>query len=250
MHRIDTATAQVDKFGVGKNGFTAGNPQSGTPATDLDNDYFDMLQEELAKVVESTGVELDKEKHDQLLTALKYLFQSKDATLTAIAALVTSADKLLYFTGVDTVAQTALTDIGRNVLSQTSIANLLTYLTLGTAAQRNVGTGTNQLPDMSSFAGVFANQGYQRLPGNLIFQWGAIPAQAMTNGQTGTQTFQITFPNACFQVIVGSTAGTIGTTSEEGFFCASRNTTGFNWTSAWQSRTASLGEIPYFAIGN
>ena len=77
MHRIDTPTAQKDKFGVGKNGFTAGNPQTGTPATDLDNDYFDMLQEELAGVVEATGVNLDKSKHNQLLTALKALFLSR-----------------------------------------------------------------------------------------------------------------------------------------------------------------------------
>ena len=40
MHRIDTKTAQKDKFGAGKNGFTRGNPQTGTPATDLDDDYF------------------------------------------------------------------------------------------------------------------------------------------------------------------------------------------------------------------
>lgn len=29
MHRIDTPTAQTDKFGAGKNGFTRGNPQTG-----------------------------------------------------------------------------------------------------------------------------------------------------------------------------------------------------------------------------
>lgn len=74
MHRIDTATAQKDKFGAGKDGFTRGNPQTGTPATDLDDDYFDMLQEELVGVVESAGIELDKSKHDQLLTALNALF--------------------------------------------------------------------------------------------------------------------------------------------------------------------------------
>lgn len=27
MHRIDTKTAQKDKFGAGKNGFTRGNPR-------------------------------------------------------------------------------------------------------------------------------------------------------------------------------------------------------------------------------
>ena len=77
MHRIDTPTAQKDKFGAGKNGFTRGNPQTGTPATDLDDDYFDMLQEELAGVVEATGVVLDKSKHNQLLTALKSLLLSR-----------------------------------------------------------------------------------------------------------------------------------------------------------------------------
>lgn len=77
MHRIDTPTAQKDKFGAGKNGFTRGNPQTGTPATDLDDDYFDMLQEELAGVVEATGVVLDKSKHNQLLTSLKSLLLSR-----------------------------------------------------------------------------------------------------------------------------------------------------------------------------
>ena len=77
MHRIDTPTAQKDKFGAGKNGFTRGNPQTGTPATDLDDDYFDMLQEELAGVVEASGVNLEKSKHNQLLTALKALLLNR-----------------------------------------------------------------------------------------------------------------------------------------------------------------------------
>ena len=77
MHRIDTKTAQKDKFGAGKNGFTRGNPQAGTPATDLDDDYFDMLQEELCSVVEASGASLEKARHDQLLTALRALLLSR-----------------------------------------------------------------------------------------------------------------------------------------------------------------------------
>ncbi|EJH6513069.1 carbohydrate kinase [Escherichia coli] len=77
MHRIDTKTAQKDKFGAGKNGFTSGNPQTGTPATDLDDDYFDMLQEELCSVVEASGASLEKARHDQLLTALRALLLSR-----------------------------------------------------------------------------------------------------------------------------------------------------------------------------
>ncbi len=77
MHRIDTKTAQKDKFGAGKNGFTRGNPQTGTPATDLDDDYFDMLQEELCCVVEASGASLEKGRNDQLLTALRALLLSR-----------------------------------------------------------------------------------------------------------------------------------------------------------------------------
>ncbi|MBA8515006.1 tail fiber protein [Escherichia coli] len=77
MHRIDTKTARKDKFGAGKNGFTRGNPQTGTPATDLDDDYFDMLQEELCSVVEASGASLEKGRNDQLLTALRALLLSR-----------------------------------------------------------------------------------------------------------------------------------------------------------------------------
>lgn len=73
MHRIDTSTAQVDKFGLGKNGFTGGNPQTGVLPTALDADYFDTLQEELATVIESAGITLNKAANNQLLLAIKAL---------------------------------------------------------------------------------------------------------------------------------------------------------------------------------
>ncbi|EJN3722057.1 phage tail protein, partial [Escherichia coli] len=46
--------------------------------------------------------------------------QPKDATLTALAKLATSADKLPYFTGADRAALTALTSVGRAILSKPS----------------------------------------------------------------------------------------------------------------------------------
>ena len=120
MHRIDTKTAQKDKFGAGKNGFTRGNPQTGTPATDLDDDYFDMLQEELCSVVEASGASLEKGRHDQMLTALRALLLSRKNPFGDIKS--------------DGTVQTALENLG-----------------LGEAAKRNVGTGANQIPDMGSF---------------------------------------------------------------------------------------------------
>jgi len=73
MHRIDTPTAQIDKFGVGKNGFTAGNPQTGELPTALDQDFFDSLQEEVSAVIEASGGILNKSLRNQLLVAIKRL---------------------------------------------------------------------------------------------------------------------------------------------------------------------------------
>lgn len=73
MHRIDTPTAQKDKFGQGKSGFTNGDPTTGTPSTGLDEAIFDAWQEEVCTVIERTGIKLNKDQHDQLYQAIRTL---------------------------------------------------------------------------------------------------------------------------------------------------------------------------------
>lgn len=75
MHRIDTSTAQVDKFGQGKNGFTNGDPSSGRKATDLNSDMWDAVQEEICGVVETAGISLEKAQHNQLYLAIKAIIK-------------------------------------------------------------------------------------------------------------------------------------------------------------------------------
>lgn len=55
-------------------------------------------------------------------------FQPLDATLTALALLTGSADKLAYFNGDDTAALTALTAVGRDIIGKATVADVLTYL--------------------------------------------------------------------------------------------------------------------------
>lgn len=86
--------------------------------------------------------------------------QAADATLTALAALATAADKLPYFTGVDRAALTALTSVGRAILGKTSIQSVLDYLGLGETINLAAGAvqktgdemnGKLTLPQTSSF---------------------------------------------------------------------------------------------------
>jgi len=73
MHRIDTSTAQKDKFGAGKNGFTGGNPQTGELPTALNAEFFDSVQEEIASIIEAAGITLSSASNNQLLAAVKGL---------------------------------------------------------------------------------------------------------------------------------------------------------------------------------
>ncbi|EMW4538924.1 phage tail protein [Salmonella enterica] len=90
MHRIDTSTAQKDKFGAGKNGFTNGDPATGRRATDLNSDMWDAVQEEICNAIESTGIALDKSRHNQLALAISKAiedggFLKKSSNLSDVA---------------------------------------------------------------------------------------------------------------------------------------------------------------------
>lgn len=206
MHRIDTPTAQKDKFGAGKNGFTRGNPQTGTPATDLDNDYFDMLQEELAGVVEASGVNLEKSKHNQLLTALKALLLSRAHPFADIKA--------------DGAA---------------AIAEALSNLGLGTAAKKDIGTGAGQVPDMSSFTVTGnVNAFVMQLPGGIVIQGGKVSTDA-----NGFATVNLGLAMSFYSVLTGESA--VSNWADSGnvysglviYGAQSLGTTSFGFRSIW-----------------
>lgn len=71
MRRISTATRVIDKFGAGKDGYTNGSVVGGVPATDLQAEVFDHVQEEIANVIEKTGTALDASKYTQLFDSIR-----------------------------------------------------------------------------------------------------------------------------------------------------------------------------------
>ncbi|WP_251302147.1 gp53-like domain-containing protein [Escherichia coli] len=67
--------------------------------------------------------------------------------------------------------------------------NLCIFLNvgLGEAAKRNVGTGENQIPDMSSYA---SGSGWRKMPDGSIEQWGRISFP----GEHGPVSANVSFP--------------------------------------------------------
>ncbi|MCG9094471.1 phage tail protein [Laribacter hongkongensis] len=103
MHRIDTSTKAPDLFGSGKHGFRDGNPQQAIGATRLNAAFFNAVQEELARICEAANVTLDAGNHEQVLTALRWLFLGKTAQAADSAKL--EGHPASYFAKADDLAK-------------------------------------------------------------------------------------------------------------------------------------------------
>lgn len=175
-------------------------------------------------------------------TAFGKDFQALDATLSALAGLATGANKLPYFTGNDTAAQTDLTSVGRDIIGKNTIADILTYLGLGTAALRDVGTGANQIPDMSSFPVSDSLYGF---PGGIIHQVFDVDFTGTVGGGVAkTATFPTAFAVKCLIVLPIDTATLGGTVDGTAITAISRTgfTASFTGDNAFRS-------IKFLAIG-
>ncbi|WP_409335190.1 hypothetical protein [Cedecea neteri] len=221
-------------------------------------------------------------------------FQPLDATLTALAALATGANKLPYFTGTDAASQTDLTQVGRDIIGKSSLLDAQIYLAvdrlkqesartyiaspdgigalyvknsdwgmsrsdgagqialpiasggtgaltasaartnlgLGSAATRDVGTGTNQLPGISSFTHSY--DGGTRHTFDVPMSDGIFrTVTAQLNLPTGITdyTFPVAFPNSVVGVMVTQYSQTSAPTGNLSAQITGANTVRFvNWS--------------------
>lgn len=118
-------------------------------------------------------------------------YQPKDATLTALAALTTAANKLVYATGSDTFATTDLTSYARTLLALSSKS----------AVQTELGAVTVT-------ASSLANPGYVKLNiggTDLMVQWGS---GSLSGNSTGTISYPQTYSTFAICVVSGGSSGT------------------------------------------
>lgn len=207
---------QVETTATSDNKYTDGSVAGGVAATRLRAAAFNAIQEELANIVESAGLTLNVNDQTQVLTGLKKLFLSRSNPFADIKADGSAA-----------------------------LAVALSNLGLGEAAKRSVGTGNNQIPDMSSFptGTTPGSSGWLQLPNGWIIQSMIIN---LANGvSTGVATYPIVFPTVCVGAVI---AGTSTSGANPGIITMNGATgqSSFQW---WRFTSTSATSATIIAMG-
>ncbi|ECK5285176.1 tail fiber protein [Salmonella enterica] len=154
MHRIDTPTAQKDKFGQGKNGFTNGDPATGRRATDLNSDMWDAVQEEVCTVIEAAGIPLSKGEHTQLHAAIDRLIAEQVKTrLEKNQNGADIPDKSLFVRNIGALPANGTAVASNRLVSRGTLPAL---------------TGTTRGSDGGLIMGEVYNNGYPTEYGNIL----------------------------------------------------------------------------------
>ncbi|WP_254906823.1 gp53-like domain-containing protein [Escherichia coli] len=155
--------------------FHDGDPTQGIEGTIVTAGYLNNqqgatrdLQQELLNVLGGAHIQPDPKKTDQLLTALRALLLSRKNPFGDIKS--------------DGTVPTALENLG-----------------LGEAAKRDVGTGENQIPDMSAWKRNPSSNRWRKLPDGTIIQMGISASGPL--GSPVNITLPISFSNTNYCVV-------------------------------------------------
>ena len=125
----------------------------------------------------------------ETLTALKKGFYSGKASSAQVSKALRQPSTMAAVLGqfIANAELDALDDGDVDGLVAKLATAITTNLDLGEAAKRNVGTGANQIPDMSSYA---SGSGWRKMPDGSIEQWGRISFP----GELGPVSANVSFP--------------------------------------------------------
>lgn len=156
-------------------------------------------------------------------------YQAKDALLTALAGLSTSANQLIYSTGVDTVAMTGLTAFARTILDDNDGAAVCATI------------GAVRVLSLS-----LANPGHIRLQvgPSSAFQvaWGM---QTLGQDQTANVSYSSPFTSFSVPLVSSIAVNAVDAKENTGYAPGSATVTGFQLRNAENSTIS----IPWLAVG-
>ena len=137
----------------------------------------------------------------ETLTALKKGFSSGKASSAQVSKALRQPSTMAAVLGqfIANAELDALDDGDVDGLVAKLATAITTNLGLGEAAKRNVGTGENQIPDMSAYS---SGSGWQKLPDGSIEQWGRINFPTNAAAVSTNVTFPIPFTQEPDVVIV------------------------------------------------
>lgn len=194
MHRIDGP-------GHVQNRFSSGNPQAGQQATVVTAEFLNDVQENLVHVLEQAGIAPVKGAVDQLYLAL----------VTIASGAQGGTEPAPGDPATPSVPTTRQVGSGGLVKGGGTLANdLKLNVDIASVAEINTGTANDRAitpAGLAAAAGaLFQTNGYMRLPGGAILQWGQ--ATALVNAST-VVTLPVTFPAACLFAVCsgGATTG-------------------------------------------
>lgn len=145
----------------------------------------------------------------------------------------------------------SVNDIAANMMTAGTLSyifdNYATIASLGTAASKNVGTSSGQIPDMSSFP---SGTNYFKMPGGKIVQFGIISFGVGVNQVVVN--YPIAFPSAVRSIVLTWTdaAAASGPSSTGLWYAVVKNTptAPLNQFTAWLSGAGGFN-LSYIAIG-
>ncbi|EOB2488167.1 phage tail protein [Escherichia coli] len=131
-------------------------------------------------------------------------------------------------------------------LSGKDVAGLLAYLGLREAAKRDVGTGANQIPDMSLFASInTVTAAAQKFPSGLVLQCGQLNGAPNVSSTYGMK-FPMTFSRVIAVVVTLNVTGAAGQPTVS---ATNVQNTGFDITVSPGSGYGASADAYYIAMG-
>lgn len=256
MDRVNGSYVAPDLYGAGKDGFKDGNKALGIPATIVNAEFLNAIQEEIANVIEGQGIVLDGGVYTQLRQAILDMIADNlvtvpDAT-TAVKGKVELSTDAETQTGID--PDKAVTPA--SLSSRTATLTRTGLLAIASDAEAVSGIDGLKAIVPSALLAAFGTallggNGYFKIPvkdvsdgtrKTIIVQYGS--QAAVPNDGNVIVTLPTTFPTAAWIAVVSFQSGNI--TGAEGSDSYNNLTTN---QITLQNGTNSARTMTYITIG-